>query len=94
MKVISLDTNYRSHQSILDASFAMIENNYEGDEHKDLRIELKSGAVIPASPAKRKRSRAQAGIQDHNTSNGGETLDSRFRGNDTKKITYPNRPVM
>jgi DNA helicase-2/ATP-dependent DNA helicase PcrA len=43
MKVISLDTNYRSHQSILDASFSMIENNYEGDEHKDLRIELKSG---------------------------------------------------
>jgi DNA helicase-2/ATP-dependent DNA helicase PcrA len=42
MKVISLDTNYRSHQGILDASFAMIENNYEGNEYKDLRIELKS----------------------------------------------------
>jgi len=44
MKVISLDTNYRSHQGILDASFAMIENNYEGDEHKDLRVELRSGS--------------------------------------------------
>ena len=43
MKVISLDTNYRSHQAILDAGFAMIENNYEGDEHRDLRVELKSG---------------------------------------------------
>ncbi len=43
MKVISLDTNYRSHQAILDAGFSMIENNYEGDEHKNLRIELKSG---------------------------------------------------
>jgi len=43
MQVISLDTNYRSHQGILDASFAMIENNYEGDEHKDLRVELTAG---------------------------------------------------
>jgi len=43
MKVISLDTNYRSHQGILDAGFSVIENNYEGDEHKDLRVELKSG---------------------------------------------------
>jgi DNA helicase-2/ATP-dependent DNA helicase PcrA len=40
MKVISLDTNYRSHQSILDASFSMIENNYDGDEHKNLRVPL------------------------------------------------------
>ncbi|MEN9912903.1 MAG: hypothetical protein RLY66_311 [Candidatus Parcubacteria bacterium] len=43
MKLISLDTNYRSHQGILDASFGMIENNYGEDEHKDLRVELKSG---------------------------------------------------
>ncbi len=43
MKLISLDTNYRSHQSILDASFGMIEKNYEEGEHKDLRIRLKSG---------------------------------------------------
>lgn len=42
MKLISLDTNYRSHQSILDASFSMIEKNYEDGEHKDLRIRLKS----------------------------------------------------
>lgn len=44
MKLISLDMNYRSHQHILDAGFSMIENNYEGDEHKELRVELKSGA--------------------------------------------------
>jgi len=37
MKMISLDTNYRSHQNILDASFSMIENNYEEDEYKELR---------------------------------------------------------
>ncbi len=43
MKLISLDTNYRSHQNILDAGFSMIENNYEGDEHRELRVELKSG---------------------------------------------------
>lgn len=43
MKVISLDTNYRSHQGILDAGFSLIENNYEENEHSDLRIELKSG---------------------------------------------------
>src|SRR5581483_2241311 len=42
MQVISLGTNYRSHQGILDASFAMIENNYADDEHKELRIQLKS----------------------------------------------------
>ena len=42
MKVISLETNYRSHQDILDASFSMIENNYEPGEHADLRIKLKS----------------------------------------------------
>ncbi len=43
MKLISLDTNYRSHQSILDASFSMIENNYDEGEHTDLRVKLKSG---------------------------------------------------
>lgn len=43
MKLISLDTNYRSHQSILDASFSMIEHNYAGDEHQDLRIHLSAG---------------------------------------------------
>jgi len=43
MEKIALKTNYRSHQGILDASFAMIENNYEGDEHKELRVELTAG---------------------------------------------------
>jgi DNA helicase II / ATP-dependent DNA helicase PcrA len=47
MELISLDTNYRSHQSILDASFAMIEQNYVDGEHDDLRIRLmsKSGGL-------------------------------------------------
>ncbi len=44
MKVIKLDTNYRSHQNILNASFSMIENNYEGNDNQDLRVELKSSA--------------------------------------------------
>ena len=48
MQVIALTDNYRSHQSILDASFAMIENNYEEDEHKNLRVKLSSG--IKAKP--------------------------------------------
>ncbi|MES3004553.1 MAG: ATP-dependent DNA helicase [Patescibacteria group bacterium] len=42
MKVITLTENYRSHQTILDAVFSMIENNYEDDEHKTLRVELSS----------------------------------------------------
>lgn len=50
MKVISLDTNYRSHQSILDASFMMIENNYEGDEHKNLRVYLNSKSINKSRP--------------------------------------------
>lgn len=41
MKLISLSTNYRSHQSILDVSHSLIENNYENsDESSDLRIKL------------------------------------------------------
>ncbi len=50
MKVISLSKNYRSHQSILDASFSMIENNYTGDEHKNLRVELKSESGLVDKP--------------------------------------------
>ncbi|MDQ2932976.1 MAG: ATP-dependent helicase, partial [bacterium] len=50
MKVISLDTNYRSHQSILDASFGMIEKNYEEGEHADLRIRLESGSSDTPQP--------------------------------------------
>jgi DNA helicase-2/ATP-dependent DNA helicase PcrA len=51
MELISLDTNYRSHQSILDASYAMIEHNY-GDEkeHAELRIRLESGLDETARP--------------------------------------------
>ena len=43
MKIISLEENYRSHQSILDASFGMIENNYEDQELQELRVRLRSG---------------------------------------------------
>jgi DNA helicase-2/ATP-dependent DNA helicase PcrA len=50
MKRILLDTNYRSHQSILDASFGMIEKNYEEGEHTDLRVRLTSGSQDKAQP--------------------------------------------
>jgi len=50
MKVISLTDNYRSHQSILDASFKMIERNYGGKEYENLRIKLKSGTKDKANP--------------------------------------------
>lgn len=43
MKVISLEENYRSHQDILDATFKMIEQNYENGDLENLRVELKSG---------------------------------------------------
>lgn len=56
MKLISLDTNYRSHQSILDASFGMIENNYRDNEHIDLRIKLKSGRGAQTVETKQKAS--------------------------------------
>lgn len=42
MKEIKLQENYRSHQSILDAGFAMIENNYAEGEYKNLRVQLRS----------------------------------------------------
>lgn len=42
MKIIPLKENYRSHQSILDATFSMIENNYEEGQYVDLRVKLKS----------------------------------------------------
>ncbi len=50
MEVIKLDQNYRSHQSILDGSFSMIEKNYEEDEHRDLRVRLRSGSKERAEP--------------------------------------------
>ena len=40
MRIISLTDNYRSHRGILDATFAMIENNYAVGEHKNLRVRL------------------------------------------------------
>ncbi len=50
MRTISLVENYRSHQSILDASFAMIENNYGEGEHKNLRIKLHAGGTEKPKP--------------------------------------------
>ena len=50
MKLISLDINYRSHQSLLDAGFSMIEKNYNGNEYEDLRVKLRSGGNIKSRP--------------------------------------------
>ncbi len=50
MKLISLEDNYRSHQRILDAVYSMIEKNYEEDEHKSLRVKLRSGADHKEKP--------------------------------------------
>lgn len=50
MKVISLEQNYRSHQDILDASFGMIERNYDEGEHEKLRIKLASGTHKSKKP--------------------------------------------
>lgn len=44
MKLIALTENYRSPQSILDASFKMIEKNYGENEHQELRVRLKAGS--------------------------------------------------
>ncbi len=50
MKLIPLQTNYRSHQSILDASFAMIDKNYHEDEHHNLRIKLDASSKEAEKP--------------------------------------------
>lgn len=50
MKLISLEENYRSHQDILDATFGMIETNYSSDEHKNLRVKLRSGLKSKSKP--------------------------------------------
>ncbi|TSC70913.1 MAG: Uncharacterized protein CEO12_38 [Parcubacteria group bacterium Gr01-1014_46] len=50
MKVITLKSNYRSHQSILDATFSMIENNYADGEHLGLRTILKSESKTKQKP--------------------------------------------
>jgi DNA helicase-2/ATP-dependent DNA helicase PcrA len=49
-KTIFLEENYRSHQSILDASFKMIENNYVEDENEHLRVKLVAKGAIMAKP--------------------------------------------
>ncbi len=50
MKIIHLENNYRSHQSILDASFSMIEHNYEEGEFENLRVRLKASGKETPSP--------------------------------------------
>jgi len=50
VKMISLSTNYRSHQGILDAGFTMIEQNYDIGEHEDLRIKLISASAQGERP--------------------------------------------
>lgn len=50
IKLINLEENYRSHQNILDASFSMIELNYNESEHNNLRIKLKSKATSEKKP--------------------------------------------
>ncbi|HEY0908493.1 MAG TPA: ATP-dependent DNA helicase [Candidatus Paceibacterota bacterium] len=50
MKIISLKTNYRSHQSILDASYSLIENNYDEGQHENLRVKLFAGGKTAAKP--------------------------------------------
>lgn len=50
MRIIHLVENYRSGQNILDASFDMIENNYEDDEHKNLRVRLTSSGKETPEP--------------------------------------------
>jgi DNA helicase-2/ATP-dependent DNA helicase PcrA len=47
---ISLEENYRSHQDILDASFKMIESNYDEGEFEDLRVKLLSRNGDEAHP--------------------------------------------
>lgn len=42
IKMIRLEDNYRSHQRILDGSYAMIEHNYEDGQYESLRTPLKS----------------------------------------------------
>ncbi|OHA19749.1 MAG: hypothetical protein A2836_00280 [Candidatus Taylorbacteria bacterium RIFCSPHIGHO2_01_FULL_45_63] len=50
MKIVLLQKNYRSHQAILDASFAMIEKNYTDGEHTNLRVKLQSVAPHKKQP--------------------------------------------
>jgi len=49
-KIIQLDKNYRSHQGILNASFGMIENNYNQGEYSELRVKLSGRDDLPKMP--------------------------------------------
>jgi len=50
VKLIQLSTSYRSHQKILDASFNLIEHNYNEGEYDDLRVHLKSNGKKEEKP--------------------------------------------
>ncbi|OGN16320.1 MAG: hypothetical protein A3C88_00880 [Candidatus Yanofskybacteria bacterium RIFCSPHIGHO2_02_FULL_50_12] len=50
IKIIRLEQNYRSQQNILDASFAMIENNYSEGLYPELRVRLQSEAEEESRP--------------------------------------------
>jgi len=50
MQIISLTDNYRSHQGILDATYSMIENNYDEGQYADLRVKLQSGSLEKQRP--------------------------------------------
>ncbi|MEI7513164.1 MAG: ATP-dependent DNA helicase [bacterium] len=50
VKTIFLEENYRSHQSILDVSFKMIENNYVDNENEHLRVKLVAKGAIEKKP--------------------------------------------
>lgn len=50
MTLISLQENFRSHQQILDATFRMIEGNYNEGENEHLRIKLKASSKEKGKP--------------------------------------------
>ena len=50
MQVIQLTDNYRSHQTILDATFSMIEKNYDDGQYENLRVRLNSKSPEKSKP--------------------------------------------
>lgn len=50
MRVISLSDNYRSHQSILDAGYGLIDRNYSEGELAELRVPLVAGGKAKVRP--------------------------------------------
>ena len=50
MQLVPLHANYRSHQKLLDASFAMIEHNYDEGENLDLRMRLSADGDEKSRP--------------------------------------------